>query len=232
MEDAEHTRPTAPPMTALGSDENPAMLADALQSVVEIHQRADAHPPCFSFYGMGLCPEHCKECGPMRPWPCQTITMISHYVALREHVFGSDFDSPPTRADPSNALTLTRAAAAWLLVLVENSVPVMQGGPMDWEDGGRRRAYELLAAAAGAKHTPCSSTCDLGQGHAGPHLPELRATNRRCTLPKVVPLAGMLAAADGADIDDPDRPETSALRAKYMLQARALISQLLPGETA
>jgi hypothetical protein len=213
--------------------EDPVMLADALQSVVELHQRAEWHPPCFSYYGMGTCPEHCTECGPTRPWPCPTLKTVSHYVALREHVFGSGC-AVPTQLDPVDisALTVTPAFAAWLLVLVENSVPVMPGGPMDWEHGGRRRVYEVLSAVAGAHHTPCSSTCDLGQGHGGPHVPELRATARRCTLPKVVPLAGMLAAADGADIDDPDLAETSELRAKYTLQARALISQLLPGETA
>lgn len=69
-------------------------------------------------------------------------------------------------------LGLTPEAAAWLLTLVEHAVPADQtpGGPMNWEGAGRRRAYELLTAVAGAMHYGCSATCDLGQGHGGRHL--------------------------------------------------------------
>ena len=47
--------------------------------------------------------------------------------------------------------------AAWLLVLVQNSVPNDQrpGSRANWEGKGRQYAYEMLAAAAGAQLLLC-----------------------------------------------------------------------------
>ena len=62
--------------------------------------------------------------------------------------------------------------AAWLLVLIENAVPVAPPGhPMNWEGKGRRYAYELLAKAAGAHLHLCGfNSCPLAQGHEGEHV--------------------------------------------------------------
>lgn len=48
---------------------------------------------------------------------------------------------------------LTAADAAWLLVLVQNAVPADTDpdSPMNWEGKGRQYAYNMLAAAAGAR---------------------------------------------------------------------------------
>lgn len=105
---------------------------------------------------------------------CQSSDDVASYGPL-QLLYRPPVEDVDPPGEPATGPGLAAGDAAWLLLLVQHAVPADRsaGGPDNWEGVGRHHAYELLAAAAGARVCLCGQEqgCPLGLGHSGQHVP-------------------------------------------------------------